>query len=113
MKTSEKVKMENQKLRFFKKGGTLEDWNELLQSGLLPHQMSWVDAKGHDDILSYAESVLGKGFVMEYECHDWDGRAQGKACLRFDHWSEVGRGFWLEIIWLQVTVTMSGTANIT
>ena len=93
MKTSEKVKMENQKLRFFKKGGTLEDWNELLQSGLLPHQMSWVDAKGHDDILSYAESVLGKGFVMEYECHDWDGRAQGKACLRFEDWSEVGRGF--------------------
>ena len=85
--------MENQKLRFFKKGGTLEDWNEVLQSGLLPHQMSWVDAKEHDDILSYAESVLGKGMVMEYECHDWNGRAQGKACLRVEDWSEVGRGF--------------------
>ena len=109
MKTSEKVKMESQKLRFFKKGGALEDWNELLQSGLLPHQMSWVDAKGHDDILSYAESVLGKGFVMEYECHDWPSSGESMPPIGV----RLVEDFWLEIIWLQVTVTVSGTANIT
>ena len=39
------------------------------------------------------ESVLGKGCVMEYECDDWNGRAQGKACLRVEDWSDAGRGF--------------------
>ena len=48
--------------------------------------MTWVDGKELDDMLGYAESVLGKGRVMEYECHDWDGRAQGKACLRVSDW---------------------------
>ena len=57
-------RMENQKLRAFKKGGTLEDWNDLLQGGLLPHHMTWVNGKDHDDVLAYAESVLGKGCVM-------------------------------------------------
>lgn len=71
----------------------MEDRNETLQSGLLPHQRIWVNAKDHDDILSYAESILGKGYVMEYECHDWNGRAQGKACLRVEDWSDAGRGF--------------------
>ena len=55
--------------------------------------MTWVDGKEHDDILAYAESVLGKGCVMEYECYDWNGRAQGKACLRVEDWSDAGRGF--------------------
>ena len=90
--------MENQQLRFFKKGGTLEDWNDLLQSGLLPHHMTWVDGKDHDDILAYAESVLGKGCVMEYECYDWNGRAQGKAVCELRTGVMLVEVFWLEII---------------
>ena len=42
----------------------MEDWNDLLQGGLLPHHMTWVNGKDHDDVLAYAESVLGKGCVM-------------------------------------------------
>ena len=83
--------MENQKVRFFKKGGSLEDW--LLQGGLLPNHFTWVDAKSHEDVWAYAEATLRKGCVLEYECYDWDGRAQEKACLRVESWGDVGRGY--------------------
>ena len=48
--------------------------------------------KDHDDILAYAESVLGKGCVMEYECYDWNGRAQGKIGVML-----------VEVFWLGIT----------
>ncbi|CAK9000725.1 Uncharacterized protein SCF082_LOCUS6623 [Durusdinium trenchii] len=85
--------MENQKVRFFKKGGSLEDWNDMLQGGLLPNHLTWVEAKSHDDVWAYAEATLGKGGVMEYECYDWNGGAQGKACLRVEGWGDAGRGY--------------------
>ena len=50
--------MEAQKIRFFKKGGTLEDWNDLMQGGLMPSHLMWVDAKSHDSAITPTEFVF-------------------------------------------------------
>lgn len=72
----------------FKKGSTLEDWSDLMQGGLLPNHMIWVNASSHDDVWSYAKSVLSKGCLMEHEYYDWNSRPQG----RVEDWGDLGHG---------------------
>ncbi|CAK9031446.1 unnamed protein product [Durusdinium trenchii] len=74
--------------KLFKKGSTLEDWSDLMQGGLLPNHMIWVNASSHDDVWSYAKSVLSKGCLMEHEYYDWNSRPQG----RVEDWGDLGHG---------------------
>lgn len=59
-----------------------------MQGGLLPNHMIWVNASSHDDVWSYAKSVLSKGCLMEHEYYDWNSRPQG----RVEDWGDLGHG---------------------
>lgn len=71
--------------------------------------LTWIDAGHHEDPWAYAESVLSKGRVLEYECFDWNGAYEDwkvmawsiwRLEMRIDDWGDVAEDTLLEITWV-------------
>ena len=85
--------MEAAKQSLLAKGGTLGDWTGLITNGLQPEDLAWVDAATHPgNVLDYARRVMNRDGIMEYECYDARGRAQGKAIIRLLDWDDYALG---------------------
>ena len=84
---------EAQKKELLRRGGTLEDWNQILGGGLAPGDSSWVrgETLGHD-VKARAQEVMVTGGFLEYDCYDGQKRPQGRATLRLDDWVDSREG---------------------
>ena len=99
--------MEAIRQQLLNKGGTLADWGRIITNGLQAEDQQWVDAKAHPgDVLAHARAVMSKDGIMEYECMDDRGRAQGTALVRLLDWEDHAQGILRAELW-PVMATMS------
>ena len=85
--------MEAIRQQLLNKGGTLADWGRIITNGLQAEDQQWVDAKAHpSDVLAHARAVMSRDDIMEYECMDDRGRAQGTALVRLLDWEDHAQG---------------------
>ena len=73
--------MEGLRAELKAKGGTAEDWDEILSEGLKFSELApyVAGAAGVEDPLSRMKSTLAPGRVVEYQCYDSRWREQGRA----------------------------------
>eukprot|EP00438_Fugacium_kawagutii_P004852 Skav221073 [mRNA] locus=scaffold3118:301772:302386:- [translate_table: standard] len=75
------------------KGGTSDDWDQAMTSGVAASDQVWVDAKVEkDEALKFAQRVMTQGMLIEHECYDVRGAPQGVAIIRLKDWVEYGSG---------------------
>lgn len=81
--------VEDLKQELFRKGGTLRDWGDALMGGILSEDQQWVSAieLGHE-AQETARRIMGRGQLVEYECYDSRGGAQGRAVVKLKDWVE-------------------------
>ena len=74
--------MERLKTEFLSKGGSEEEWRDVISEGLTPEDMEEYEvgfSKGGP--MEHAKKVLSVGRVVEYSCYDHQWRPQGKALI--------------------------------
>ena len=74
--------MDRFKAEFLSKGGSEEEWRDVLSEGLTPEDMEEYEvgfSKG--GAMEHAKKVLSVGRVVEYSCYDHQWRPQGKALI--------------------------------
>lgn len=74
--------MERFKAEFLSKGGSEDEWRDVLSEGLTPEDMEEYEvgfSKGSP--MEHAKKVLSVGRVVEYSCYDHQWRPQGKALI--------------------------------